>query len=302
MKQLIQDGYRLENSIQNNENLRRSFDQLAVQTFDLSFEPWHGMGYWTDRFLPHVLVKGDKVVANVSVNRMEMQWQGQRRNYLQLGTVMTHSDYQGKGLARRLLEQVLEQWTPRCDGIFLYANAEVLEFYPRFGFERGREYQQELPWKVPESAQGHSLRKLSMDSQDDVEILAAAYEKGNPFSAFSMVNNYGLLMFYCAQFLKEALYYLPELSTVVIGEKEGDRFLCYDIFGPTGSTLTEVLGAVVDTLVQTVTLGFTAVPQALPSGTKTVLIDDTDDVLFLLKEEENLLTQHKMMFPLLAHA
>ena len=49
---------------------------------------------------------------------------------------MTRPGHRGRGLARRLMEEVLRDWSGRCDGMFLFANGTVLDFYPRFGFRR----------------------------------------------------------------------------------------------------------------------------------------------------------------------
>ncbi len=42
------------------------------------------------------------------------------------------------------------------------------------------------------------FRKLEMSNSEDNFILKKYYERSNPFSAFPMNNNYGLLMFYCS--------------------------------------------------------------------------------------------------------
>ena len=113
--------------IRDNTTLRKSFFSLARQTFDLDFEPWYQCGGWQDRYLPHALVCGEQVAANVSVNRMDFQLDGRRRTYLQLGTVMTHPDYRGMGLSRFLMEWILQNWSDRCDGIYLFANDPSLD-------------------------------------------------------------------------------------------------------------------------------------------------------------------------------
>ena len=38
-------------------------------------------------------------------------------------------------------EEVLRDWTNQCDGMFLFANETVLDFYPKFGFRRETQYQ-----------------------------------------------------------------------------------------------------------------------------------------------------------------
>lgn len=52
----------------NNDALRKSFFELAANTFGLSFENWYQKGFWTERYIPFSFVEGDKVIANVSVN------------------------------------------------------------------------------------------------------------------------------------------------------------------------------------------------------------------------------------------
>ncbi|HOJ77740.1 MAG TPA: GNAT family N-acetyltransferase [Bacillota bacterium] len=49
----------------------------------------------------------DEVIANVSVSELQMLIEGQEVSALQIGTVMTHPEYRGKGLARKLMECVI---------------------------------------------------------------------------------------------------------------------------------------------------------------------------------------------------
>ena len=134
--------YRLVWGAQLRENaaLRQSFFSLAEQIFGISFAEWHRGGYWQQSYLPYALVEGEEVVANVSVNTMEFLRFGERKRYVQLGTVMTAPRFRGQGLARQLLEHVLLEWESCCQGIYLYANDTVLNFYPKFGFQPQEEY------------------------------------------------------------------------------------------------------------------------------------------------------------------
>ena len=52
---------------------------------------------------------------------------------------MTDPDYRGKGYARLLMERVMED-IKDADGIYLYGNDSVAEFYPKFGFAESKEY------------------------------------------------------------------------------------------------------------------------------------------------------------------
>lgn len=45
-------NYQLVKQVRENSPLRKSFIDLAVKTFDLSFEEWYQQGYWTDAYIP----------------------------------------------------------------------------------------------------------------------------------------------------------------------------------------------------------------------------------------------------------
>lgn len=124
--------------------LRESFFSLARSTFDIDFSPWHAGGFWGERYIPYALAEGDRVVSNVSVNVLDVLYDGAPRRYVQLGTVMSDPAFRGSGLARRLMEAVLADWREKCDMLYLYANDTALDFYPKFGFERAVEHAQTL--------------------------------------------------------------------------------------------------------------------------------------------------------------
>lgn len=281
--------------IRDREILRRSFNELAEKTFGLSFEEWYQAGYWTDAYSPHVITDGERVIANVSVNRIDVCWRGKPRRYIQLGTVMTDSEYRGKGLSRRLLEQVLEEWRENCDGIYLFANDSVLDFYPKFGFQKATEYQCRKQ-VVPKSGE---IRKLDMESEADRKLLKEHYELSNPFSDFAFVNNYGLLMFYCSAFLKDCVYYLPAFDAVVIAEREEDSFLCYDIYCSAGQSMDKILETAADGTDGKVLFGFS--PKDT-EGCTIAPLKEEDTTLFVLEGKESPFEEGRLIFPLLSHA
>ena len=54
----------------------RGFDRLAEETFGISFREWYKNGYWGTSYRPRVLLYDGEVVANVSVNIIDIRWQG----------------------------------------------------------------------------------------------------------------------------------------------------------------------------------------------------------------------------------
>ena len=286
--------YTLIKQVRKEDALRESFMALAREVFGLSFNGWYQNGYWTEHYIPYVLAKGRQVIANVSVNVMDMTWQGAPRRDIQLGTVMTHPDYRRQGLCRRLMKAVLEDWQGRCYGIYLFANPSVLDFYPKFGFQAAAEHQFTLPVSPGEGG----FVRLDMHTGAGRETLKRCFEKGNPYAAFSMARNYGLLMFYCGGALKNNVYYSKRLDTACIAEQEGPLLLCHDIFGGGTAPLEELLAALAAPGTEKAALGFT--PSEPGEGGFSLV--DEDGAFFVWPDDSRFFQGQKGMFPTLSHA
>ncbi|HYK73491.1 MAG TPA: GNAT family N-acetyltransferase, partial [Pseudoneobacillus sp.] len=120
---------------QHDEKLRKSFNLLATLIFGIEFESWYQKGYWRDKYIPYSFVVQDQVVANVSVNLIDMTINNSEKSAVQIGTVMTHPDHRGKGYSQLLMNKVLTDYA-NADLFYLFANETVLDFYPKFGFQR----------------------------------------------------------------------------------------------------------------------------------------------------------------------
>lgn len=289
------DLYKFINNIRENDIIRTSFNLLVKNTFELSFEDWHQNGYWGVDYIPYCLLKDDKVVANVSVNIIKTRWNEEKRIYIQLGTVMTDKEFRNKGLSSFLIKKVLEEWRDKCHAIYLFANDGVLDYYPKFGFEKAEEYQ----YSKNINKKSGLVRKLNMDIEVDKQLLLNLYKNSNPFSALPMEENEGLLMFYCSQFMKENIYYIKEHEAIVVAEYEDENLICYDIFCKGNCSLDEILSIMTEENTKTVILGFT------PKEVKDFKINKLhkeDTTLFILKGKENLFSSNKLMFSVLSHA
>lgn len=294
MEIVLQDkSYALCDNVREEETVRLSFDRLAVETFGLSFLDWYGGGWWSDRYIPHVLLKGGEVVANVSVNRMDLVVDSSLRHYIQLGTVMTRKAFRGKGLCRILMERIFEKWKEDCDGIYLFANDSVLDFYPQFGFYRETEWE----YMLPVSGSGMAFQ-MNMEDPLDKKRLLDHYAMSNPFSALDMMNNPGLLMFYCQGGLSGQVFYVPDQDAVAIAGDEGGQRILYDVYCGSGRDL-ERIAAAVSGGYETVTLGFT--PKD-PEGKECRPHKEENTTLFFQEGGQNPMREKRCMFPALSHA
>lgn len=153
------------------------------------------------------------------------------------------------------------------------------------------EYQ---PALMPESIH-RPVRKLDISCQADVDILYQCYHKSNPLSELTMLDNWGLMMFYCSMFMKECVYYVPSCSAAVIVDK--DEGIIYDVYCEESDATMTAPRAVAGNTQSLVKLGF-AFKDAQPEQLTPLQEDDT--TLFVWKE--NVFQHNRTMFPLLSHA
>ena len=200
--------YTLKKNIKNSKTDFLAFNDLAVKVFGLSFEQWYKSGYWKDKYFPYTYFDGEKAVANVSASKIHTIIDGKPKLYIQIGTVMTDPDYRNRGLSRKLMNEVFKDFKDNCDGIYLYGNDTVLDFYPKFGFITATEYQ----YTKPISAAPKDFVKLDVSSKNNLDLLEHYYNQGNPFSARPMLDNFGLAVIPCAGYFRDCAFYgeVPE--------------------------------------------------------------------------------------------
>lgn len=305
-----------------NTALRASFNELAEKTFGLNFEAWYRAGFWGGDYIPFSAVVGSRVIANVSVNHMRFVKDGRERFYLQLGTVMTDKEYRMQGLSRRLMEWIFKEYEGRVDGIYLFANDTVLDFYPRFGFRVAREYQYYKRYgksaggattAAVRSLDGNgagnenstmagfkpNIQKVCLESSEDWKAFAkriTAYHTQGNFTN----DNLGLLMFYASGLFKDSIYYIEALDAYAIAETEGDTLILYDIYAKQ-ETDPEGVAVYFDSAntLKELALGFT--PKDMAEYQCREYKED-DTTVFVKGQELQSFSEERRMFPLLSHA
>lgn len=290
--------------VKENDAIRASFNELTRKTFGFDFVNWYEAGQWGDFYIPHVLLDGDKVISNVSVNLMQFDVAGVKKNYIQLGTVMTDEAYQGKGLNREIMERILEEYTGKVDGIYLFGNDSVLQYYPKFGFEPSKEYEYYLPAGSLKDVVAYQLEKVDMQDEKQAKRLYAvmhAYkiepESVNQNDAMYMSENVNLFQFWLGAGYGEHVFYLPETNVYAIVDTEGATLRICQIFGKEEvdiARLAKAFGEVAE-----VVLGYT------PVHKEKFLVrehKEEDCTLFIIGENLRNIEREKMMFPVLSHA
>lgn len=278
-----------------NNELRKSFNDLTQNIFGFNFEQWYQDGYWKNQYIPYSLIDGDKIVSNVSVNILDFKVFGEEKRYIQLGTVMTNPDYREQGLLRMLLKKTIEDYRDKCDLIYLFANNSVLDFYPKFGFKELKQYQ--CVKKADAIHTDVTVKKLNMSDENNVSFVITKVMHAVPVSKVSMCTNAELIMFYCTLFMKNNVYYLENYDAVVIADFTEDTIEVMDILCTENIPLNSILNALTYESVKRIVLFFT--PQDT-SSFETILLKG-EDTLFAIGKDLQLLKNNQFMFPKLSH-
>lgn len=296
------EQFEIRKSYQQDEILRKSFNELGKETFGLNFEDWYKNGYWTDKYNPYSIVIENKVVANVSVNKMEFVANGKNKKYLQLGTVMTDKKYRNMGFIKTIMQEIEKDYYEGVEGSYLFANDSVLEFYPKFGYRKSREYQYSK--EISNKSKGtcmvreKQIRSIQMNNKEDWALLEKAIENAADNGAFEMKHNTELIMFYVTQFMQNNVYYLESESAYIIAEINGNELFLHNIFSEKVVDVDAIAEAFGESI-NKVILGFTPLSN---QGYQVEKLCKENTTLFVKGKGFDLFEQTKCIFPTLSHA
>jgi len=207
---------RLIRDYMQNAAARAALGALTQAAFGFDFEAWAARGFCArGAYVPYSFEEDGRILSNVSVNRMEFCLNGEKRRWIQLGTVATREDMRGRGLARRLVEIALADSMDGCDGVYLFANPEAAGFYEKCGFTRGIEYRS---FPRAEARADTNVRFVPVNPKDERAL--AAYQRAvretKPYAALWQENGFGLAMFYTMN--AENAYYCAEMDAYAVVE------------------------------------------------------------------------------------
>lgn len=265
---LIKDYY-------HDEKLRKSMSKLATETFGLDFENLYQSGYWGEPFGCYGIVKDDDVVSNVSYHLFDYEKDNKKYSAMQIGTVMTHPDHRHQGLLAKLMNEVLTDHP--VDVVYLFGNEEVMDFYPKFGFESlvHLKYKTKV---TDEYIKGDMGQKLDIDKD---RTLIDSYIKSrlkNSRNDYVYKDDY-VKMFYLMYLYSDCIYLHD--NCIIVCEKEDDVLWVHDVFLKSECSLYECIGPYTEG-VRTIYFGFEARVDGLE------VYEDKDSGLFVKTNIESL--------------
>lgn len=298
---------------------RAALGALTQAAFGFDFEAWAARGFCAHgAYVPYSFEEDGRILSNLSVNRMEFCLNGEKRRWLQLGTVATREDMRGRGLARRLVEIALADSMDGCDGVYLFANPEAAGFYEKCGFTRGIEYRS---FPRAEAYLNTDARLSSMRERGDScaearldtgarfvpvnpgdERALAAYQRAvhetEPYAALWQENGFGLAMFYTMN--AENAYYCPALDAHAVVE-DGSLNA---VFARSMPPLRAVLAALAasENLETPTVIGFTPRPEDADACVREPWDGGDDYRLYGRGRALEEIAANRLCFPALSHA
>lgn len=298
MSQNLTEQFELIYDYKDNEIYRHSFNKLSKMVFGIDFENFYQSGAWNDRYVCYSYIDKSTIIANVSVSKLDLIINGEKRKALQIGTVMTHPEYRGRGLAGKLMKYVLDKYENEYEIIYLFANDSVLDFYPKYGFKPLKQSQFTTNTNVALS-NINQIRKLDVMKNDDLKIIQKLAAERRPISkTLGVDSSYHLLMFYCLYVFREAIYYLDSLDTIVIYNNNNGVINIYDIVSREKSDFKDIISRISSDKEQKVVFHFT--PDFEGINLDRVSYDDSDDMLFV--KSKTIVIPENVFFPITSHA
>ena len=283
-----------------NDTLRHALNDLTKKTFGFDFEDWVTGGYFEGDYIPYSFIEDGKIISNVSANRMTFLQNGVEKNYIQIGTVMTDEAYRRQGLAKKLMDHVVKQYKDSCDGFYLFANLDAVDFYDKCGFSKETEYRYSVK---DEFCIGKSAGEIFMPVNTEDKQMKQKYmdmvRRSAVNSSLEQLNKFGLQMFYTADM--ENVYYAKDMDCFIVAEMEENTLLLQSILCENHVTLLDVLQRVRGEY-HKCQLGFTPALKDMDICVAEQYDGADDYRLFYLGKQLKRIEDEKLYFPELSHA
>jgi len=232
----------------NNIEYQAKLNKLLKDIF-FDFQFWYDLNLWDDKYECYSIMEDGEIVSNISVFKTRVLLNGKEYSALSLGSVATKQEYRGRGFSRMLMEHILKKYdnTP----MYLWANESVVDFYPKFGFELVNE---KLPVCRCSINNNKKQEKLEYNSK---KVWNYIYNRKNFSSKLDCLNTQSINIFHVHWgYLKDNIYELPEIDTMVIAEKDGTTLKLTGVFSLRSISFTELVRHLPFSDVEKIEFGF----------------------------------------------
>lgn len=220
----------------------------------IDFRRWDALGGWDADYDVLALVEGSSMVASIGRARMALIVGDQATVGCQLGAVATRASHRGHGLARRLMQEVLADADREARPVFLFANPSVLDFYPRFGFQRAVQSRFGADAAIVPAT--GLARAFDPDDAGERRRLAELCKRAVPTGRrFGTRSYYSTLLWHlCNRPL--AAHWLDAEEALIVAACEKDHLILHDVVAPRIFDLAAVLSAAATAAVRSIEFRF----------------------------------------------
>ena len=215
----------MNNIVFNNSNDKKyqvALNKLLKNVF-FDFKFWYDLNLWDNKYESYAIKKNGEIISNISVFKSKIIFNKKKYLALSIGAVATKKEYRGRGYSRRLMDHVLKKY--KDIPMYLSANDNVVDFYPKFGFERVYE---KLPVYKCELNNSVQAKILQYDSK---KVWDYVYNRINFSKKLDCLNTANINIFHIyLGYLKDHIYEISELNTMVIALKNDSTLKLFGVF------------------------------------------------------------------------
>ncbi len=222
--------------------MRERLYPLFEFVFDISeniLTDFHQRGLWDPTYHPYTLFDDGRAIANVSMFALPLVVGGKPITVAGIQSVMTHPDYRGQGLMKRLFEVMLHDIDSGFEASLLFT--EKPNLYTKFGFQTVSESCFVLPYEHTGVCE-ERVRRLNAFDPSDMQLINTLLHLRTPASEHFFPLHYksSFYLNIYDQHAHERLYYAKDLNAIIVFAVNNDTLELYDLIAPTFQTLEDV--------------------------------------------------------------
>lgn len=243
----MKSTYKIISNYQDNEVYRNEFFKFISKVFPgVCFKEWYEKGFWTDNYITYSAIHSGRIISNAGAAYLDIIISGELYKAVQLGAVGTLPEYRNKGLSRKLMELVLEQYHSKVDLFFLYANESVMEFYSKFGFKKIDE--SSFIAELVNIKSDFSAKQLNLNSEDDYNLIIDLIKYRQPITKLLGAINYDFItMWHLLNHYRDNIFYLEKEDAIVLKEERGDTIHLLEIINKSPIEIETLLPRIIST-------------------------------------------------------
>jgi predicted N-acetyltransferase YhbS len=268
------------------------FSFVAAAFGGVDFRSWAARGGWNEDYQVFALTDHDDLISTIGSTRMDLVIDGVACVGYQLGAVATRRSHRGRGVARELMQWVIDEADPH-QPMLLFANDSVLEFYPRFGFRRVMQQRFAAPIDMHPAALAPTWDLAIPAHRSQLEQLC---RRAAPIGTRFAARNYFSTLLWHLTHRPLPVYRFDQFDAAIVASTEGDRLILHDLVATKPFALERVLPALIETRVSEIEFRFH--PERWWPGAVAVGIEDRCP---LFVRGATALRESALRFPDLAH-